>query len=210
MKNHWLKMPKILRRFLLLVVSFVILACLGFASLLLVIQVGSRDIILDQGDIMIILGCQVLESGPSETLQNRLDTAFHYLDENPDMIIITSGGQGSNEPMTEARAMAEYLIERGISPENIYQEGQSSNTHENLTYSIALMEEENLEGHVIIVSSGFHLPRAKMLWSRVGGDTPSQLAAPVTDPYAQKLNFFREPLALIKSFLFDRGLASQT
>lgn len=209
MKNVWQKTPKIAQKLLLFAVSMVILAGLSFGGLLLIIQNGSRDVLNGTPEVMIILGCQVLETGPSSTLQNRLDKALEYLEEFPDLVVITSGGQGSNEPMTEAKAMADYLVEHGVSAEQIYQEGNSSNTHENLTYTIELMEEEGISGDIIIVSSDFHLPRAKMLWKRVGGNTDnfSQLAAPVTDPYAIKLNFYREPLALVKSFLLDQGRA---
>lgn len=207
MKAKWLTVPKFARNIIVFLISMVLLCVMFFGGLLLIIEVGSHDVIRGEPDIMIILGCQVLETGPSVTLQDRLDKSLEYLIENPDMIVITSGGQGSNEPMTEAKAMADYLIERGIAAEQIYQEGNSSNTHQNLTYSIHLMEEEGLVGDVMIVSSGFHLPRARMLWKRVGGEEISQLGAPVTDPYAQKLNFYREPLALVKSFVFDQGLA---
>ena len=52
----------------------------------------------------------------------------------------------------------------------------------------------------------FHLTRIQMLWNRAsgGGDALSTLAAPVSHFPSRVQMFFREPFALVKSFLFDR------
>lgn len=65
-------------------------------------------------DYVIVLGTQIHESGPSIVLKYRLDAAVLYLNENPGTICIVSGGQGKNEPYSEAEGMAKYLIEKGI------------------------------------------------------------------------------------------------
>ena len=70
---------------------------------------------------MVILGCQVKPWGPSILLQDRLDEALGYLEDHPDMTVVVSGGQGPDEPSTEAQAMADYLIEHGISEDTILQ-----------------------------------------------------------------------------------------
>ena len=62
---------------------------------------------------LLVLGSQVYADGPSLVLQYRLDTAIGYLKENPETICIVSGGQGYNEPMTEAEGMARYLEQSG-------------------------------------------------------------------------------------------------
>ena len=78
------------------------------------------------------------------------------------------------------------------------------------------MEREgwSLTDDVLLVSSGFHLARIEMLWDRVRtgrltGEAYkdqyiSTLAAPCTHVPSRVQMFFREPLALVKSFLFDR------
>lgn len=53
-------------------------------------------------DYIIVLGAQVRKDGPSPVLKYRLDKAVEYLNENPDTVCIVSGGQGSNEPWSEA------------------------------------------------------------------------------------------------------------
>ncbi|MCI8927757.1 MAG: YdcF family protein [Lachnospiraceae bacterium] len=47
--------------------------------------------------------------GPSKALQYRLDEACRYLDENPGIKVIVSGGQGTDEPVSEAQGMYDYL-----------------------------------------------------------------------------------------------------
>ena len=47
-------------------------------------------------------------------LSNRLDTAYDYAAAHPDTVLVVSGGQGDGESVTEASAMAGYLIRRGI------------------------------------------------------------------------------------------------
>ena len=56
-------------------------------------------------DYVIILGAQWKTSGPSYVLQKRLDKAIEYLNANPEPKVIVSGGQGYNEPISEAEGM---------------------------------------------------------------------------------------------------------
>lgn len=157
---------------------------------------------------MVILGCQVKPWGPSILLQDRLDKALDYLEEHPDVQVVVSGGQGPDEPTTEAQAMYDYLTERGVEPERIWQEDQSHNTWQNVRYTLALLEEKGADtsAGVVLVSSGFHLTRARMLWERASGGAGelSTLAAPYTHVPSRLKMYIREPFALVKSFLFDR------
>ena len=155
---------------------------------------------------MIILGCQLHDWGPSVMLQDRLDKALDYLKDHPEVVVVVSGGQGENEPTSEAQGMADYLADHGFARENIILETQSHNTHQNLTYSARHLEETGVdirEG-VVIVSNGFHLTRAKMLAGRAGYENVSVLAAPSSHTPTRLKMYIREPLALVKSFVFDR------
>ena len=57
---------------------------------------------------------------------------------------------------------------------------------------------------VLVVSNGFHLTRARMLAQRAGFDNVSTLAAPESHLPSRLYMYIREPLALVKSFVFDR------
>ena len=133
------------------------------------------------------------------------------------MKIIVTGGKGDDEHISEAQGMYDYLTAHGVDGAQIFMEDKSRNTWQNINNTFALMEREgwSLTGDVLLVSSGFHLARIEMLWDRVRADSLrgeeyndqhiSTLAAPVSHAPSRVQMFFREPLALVKSFLFDRG-----
>ncbi|WP_251318560.1 YdcF family protein [Flintibacter muris] len=177
-----------------------------FALLLGQVLGGARDDINGDPKVMVILGCQLYDWGPSIMLQDRLDKALEYLYGHPDMLVVVSGGQGENEPTTEAQGMADYLADHGFSRENIILETQSHNTNQNLRWSAQHLEEAgfDIKDGVVIVSNGFHLTRAKMLAGRAGFENVSTLAAPSSHLPSRLKMYIREPLALVKSFVFDR------
>lgn len=187
---------------------FVLVGILSFLLLLGAVLCGDHDRITDDPEVMLILGCQVHPWGPSVLLQDRLDRALAYLNEHNDMTIIVSGGQGPDEHASEAAVMRDYLMRAGIDAQRILVEDQSHNTMQNLTYSARLMNDNDLtpEQGVLIVSNGFHLTRARMLWERVtgAGEQLSTLAAPSSHLPSRLWMYIREPLALIKSYCLDR------
>ena len=185
--------------------ALVLAGAVAFSALLGVLW-GGRDQIQGDPQVMIVLGCKVEEWGPSVLLQDRLEEALDYWEEHPGLTIVVSGGQGPNEPTTEARAMADYLIDAGVPEEQLLLEDQSHNTDQNLRYTMALLEEEDLEPGegVVIVSNGFHLARARLLAERAGFGRVSTLAAPSSHLPSLLYMYIREPMALVKSFLLDR------
>ena len=186
--------------------SLVLLGALVFGALLGQVLSGAHDDVSGSPQVMIILGCQLHDWGPSIMLQDRLDKALEYLEDHPDMTVVVSGGQGENEPATEAQGMADYLADHGFARENIILETQSHNTFQNMTYSAKHLKEAgvDLEEGVLIVSNGFHLTRARMLAGRAGFENISTLAAPSSHVPSRLKMYIREPLALVKSFLLDR------
>lgn len=192
------------------VIGLVGLGLICFAILATIVSIGKQTYIQGTPRAMIILGCKVEESGPTQMLKDRLNTALDYLNGLDSPIpVIVSGGQGLDEPETEAAAMADYLSQAGYNEAYIYLEDNSHNTAENLGYSVALLESLSLdpaEDEILIASNGFHLTRARMLAERFGYGHVSTLAAPSSHLPSRISMFFREPLALVKSFLLDREM----
>lgn len=195
-------------RWLSVLLTLVLIGTFFFAIMFGLVMVGAHDVIRGDPQVMIVLGCRVMPGGePSILLQDRLDTALDYLDDHPDMTVVVSGGQGSNEPTSEAACMADYLEEHGVDSDQILLEDQSSNTKENLIYSRELLEEHGivvLRDEVLVVSNGFHLTRAQMLAERYGYKSVSALAAPTSHIPSRIQMYIREPLALVKSFFLDK------
>lgn len=189
--------------------TLLLVGLLSFGSLFGVVLSGSHDRIQGQPQVMIVLGCQVYPWGPSILLQDRLDEALDYLEEHPDLLVVVSGGQGTDEVTSEAQCMYDYLVEHGVDSRQIIKEEKSSNTYQNLEYSLELLKEQGHQeklDEVLVVSNGFHLSRVRMLFARVweGDYTLSTLAAPTSHLPSLFKMYIREPLALVKSFFLDR------
>ena len=205
------------KKWLTALLALIIAGVLAFAALELVIFRGTRGQTARTGDgpeVMVVFGCHVNKDGPSIQLRERLDAALTYLEDHPDTRVVVSGGKGDNEHQSEAQAMRDYLVAHGVSDAKILMEDKSRNTHQNIRNTLALLEDGPFWDSVVtpgqcryvLVSSDFHLARILMLWQRATGrtDNVTTVPAPVTNvPYRVQM-LFREPLALVKSFLFDR------
>lgn len=112
---------------------------------------------------VVVLGCRIYGSRPSIMLASRLDAAYEYLSEHPNAVCIVSGGQGPDETMPEAECMYLYLTEKGIAPERIYMEDKSTSTRENLLFSQGIIEAEELNSEIAIVTNEYHEYRAGMV-----------------------------------------------
>jgi len=163
LKKRKKALPKAVRGVLLFFVFVGIIIFLNVEGLILsgFFVSGEPDL-----DYVIVLGAQMKENGPSNILKARLDRAIEYLEENPVTKVIVSGGQGSDELVSEAEGMKTYLVQKGIEPERIIMEDSSVNTKQNLKFS---SEYINIEEEAVgIVTSNFHIYRSIKLARKQG------------------------------------------
>ena len=174
-----------------------------FGAMLYIDREGRSDTFEDGAapEFVVVLGAQVQGDQPSLTLKKRLDLALDYLQAHPNAEAVVSGGQGPDEAYTEASVMAEYLIARGIDESRILREEQASDTRENLAFSRALVEPLGIDTRsVLIITSDFHLCRAKFLARKLGMQ-PYGLASQ-TWPEILRINYLlREVFAFVKAAL---------
>lgn len=184
--------------------AVVILISLSVASFIIIeslILIGTASDKNRETDFLIILGAGLKGDSVSLTLKERLNTGIEYLNKFPDTKVIVSGGQGFGEDITEAEAMEKYLLRAGISGDRIIKEDKATSTAENFKFSKELIP---LQGKVkiMIITSDFHMLRAKMLAERNGFE-PYGITC--STPISVRFNsYIREYFALIKSFLLDR------
>ncbi|MFJ7972762.1 YdcF family protein [Psychrobacillus sp. NPDC096389] len=149
----------------------------------------------------IVLGAKVKKGNiPSLSLQYRLEAALAYAVENPHVKLVVSGGQGLDEDIEEAIVMRNFLIENGITEDRIIVENQSTSTYENLLFSQELLP-ENVKS-VTIITSDYHLHRAKMLASKLGWNT--DVVAAETPKVIETKVRLRERAALLKTYIFGK------
>lgn len=160
---------------------------------------ASRDAPNGQDTTMVVLGCKVKNGRPSLMLRRRLDAAYDYLCEYEDVTVIVSGGKGSDELLSEAQCMSDYLISKGISPERIIMEDKSASTYENLKFSREIIETNDLCKKITIVTDGYHQLRAEMIASGLGLEAYNISAS--TSPWLIPTYWVREWFGIVYQFV---------
>ena len=153
-------------------------------------------------DYVIIHGCGLLGGERlTKLLQNRVDKAIEiYRRCEVKPIIIPSGGQGADEKVSEARAMADYLVSRGIPKDHILLEDRSTTTMENLTNSKAIIDAREGGKKTALVSSNYHVFRC-LRYARKAKLRCSGIGAHVA-PYYWPSALIREFIAVAASRSF--------
>lgn len=156
-------------------------------------------------EFVLVLGAKVREDGPSVSLMNRIDAAYEYLIAHPDSIAIVSGGQGVDEPITEAECMYTHLVERGIDPERVWMEDQATSTWENMNFTLDLIESRTGKRPEVLglVSSEYHLFRAGMFARDCGVESVGIPAH--TTRLSQMINHFMREVAGVWHYLILGG-----
>ena len=131
-------------------------------------------------DSLIVLGARVEANGPSPALTRRLNAVMAVLDDHPDAVIIASGGQGADEPMSEAQCIRDELVARGVDPARILTEDRSTTTAENMAFSAGLMADQAASAG--IVTNNFHVWRAVRTAKRAGLSNACGIAEEYTGP----------------------------
>ena len=162
-------MKKIIKTFFILLLILVILAVIA------VVITGGKIMFkaLDtQGEFthLIVLGTAVDGTEPSPMLNDRIQAAGKFLEANPDVICVVTGGKTEGGSISEAQCMFNELVELGIDPSRILKEEQATSTIENFKFSLELLEKKlgKLPENVGVLSSEFHLLRSSMIAEDLG------------------------------------------
>lgn len=141
--------------------------------------VGATRSAASRLDAVIVLGAGLIGKRPGPLLAARVDRAVVAAPAGREvrrMPLVMTGGQGPDELVTEAFAMAAYACERHertLSEKNLelLREDRATNTRENLRFSVQRIR-EGLSEHVVaeetslmrvgVVTSDFHVPRTEM------------------------------------------------
>lgn len=110
-------------------------------------------------DVAIVLGAYTNGYQPGNTLTGRLKAALDLYRRGYVRYIIVSGGQGSDETVSEAKSMKRFLAFNGVPTHIILEDRHSTDTWENLQNSRQVMQQYQLDS-AVIVTSDYHLPRA--------------------------------------------------
>ena len=154
----------------------------------------------ERSDYAIVLGAAVQETGaPSRIMRNRLAAAMEFMEKNPKAMVVLSGGQGNDEPMTEAQCMYDTLISMGADPKRLILEDRSHTTRENLINSMAIIEGQGgTRQPIALITSEFHQRRAAYIADSLNIETCAVSAH--TDRWFYRVNYtLREVFAFVKA-----------
>ena len=144
---------------------------------------------------VVVLGGGLVGRSVGRLLGNRLEKGIECLlweSSASDRRIVVSGGQGSDEVISEAEAMRDYLLAHGVDDKYIVMEDQSRTTAENLKFSHELIVKLGCAGAgTVVVTNDFHSLRAGIL-ARRAGFVDAQVVSCRTLPYYFPAAFIRE------------------
>ncbi len=173
----------------------------GAAILLSALMIGSAVKQPVEGSTVIVLGSKIYGDRPSRMMAGRLKAAAAYLQAHPDSNCVVSGGLGEGETYTEAYVMQKYLVEElEIAPERIALEERSTNTQENIHFSMEIIREQGWSEDVTVATQVFHQYRAAQ-WVRRAGAHSVGGAACLTPPHLMLYYWVRECAAICRLWL---------
>lgn len=163
---------------------------------------GTKPDSWNKADYVVILGAGLKGENVTATLQYRLDKAVEVLNKDKAIKAVVTGGKGYGEEITEASAMENYLIKKGIDKDRIIIEDKATSTYENFKFTRELLKKrsEKSSFEVIVITSDFHMTRAKLIAKKLGF-IPHGLPSP-TFKYLLPNSVIREYFAVIKSLIY--------
>jgi len=197
------KHPKLVRWLSGILSVFLVIGTGYFVFLEVLINRDARTDTSVTADYIVVLGAGVNGTTPSLSLQLRLVAALDYMNEHPETIAVLSGGQGPGEEITEAQCMYDWLMDHGIDADRMWLEEQATSTWENLVFSKEMIDaKNNLPDSVVgVLSSEYHLHRAKLMAEQAGYEAPIGIAAR-TSPTLRVSYSIREAFGLTHYYVF--------
>ena len=176
----WARVLYVLEVVICLAVSY--LDCMLAASFICTIRATIHRPKYDK-DYMVILGCYAGKDGKiGGELKLRTDKALKFAQKQQKMtgknlVFVPSGGQGSDEQVSEAEAMEKYLKGQRVPEKRILLESKSRNTRQNMLYSKRVItearsgtasEKRAAPAKVAFATTGYHVFRSGVIAEKVG------------------------------------------
>lgn len=136
--------------------------------------IGNAKLNLTTPSVIVVLGGGITDFNtveqPHITSYSRLVAAcrlYQNARENKQPCTILVSGKGNSVTTSEAVLFRKILIDMGIPDSDIIEEDKSANTYQNAKYSGAILQ-KRISSQVYLVTSGFHLKRALLLFETFG------------------------------------------
>lgn len=127
-------------------------------------------------DFIIILGSKINNDGSlTPLLKGRVDRAIDFANKQYEntkkkIVYIPSGGKGKDEIISEAEAIKDYLIKKGIKEKQIIIENKSTSTTENMKFSKKKIDMINKDAIISFATTNYHVFRSGVIANNEGID----------------------------------------
>ncbi len=177
--------------------------CIEFVLVTFIAVYGIVDNFDYNEDAVVVLGAGIRGDKVTLPLKMRLDKAIQYHNENPEAVIVVTGGQGFQETVTEAYAMEKYLVEHGVEKEKIIKEEKATSTTENMEFSKELLDKYFEDNYaIVVITNNFHVFRGTSIAKKTGFNDVSHMHAGL-QWYNLMPCYLRESLAVLKMLVLD-------
>jgi uncharacterized SAM-binding protein YcdF (DUF218 family) len=122
----------------------------------------------------------------NDNVERLLDTAVVMQEGRARYVIVSGGAVDDTRGFVEAKVLADALVRLGIARERIIIEDKAMNTRDNATYSADIARARGFS-KMLIVTSAFHMRRARACFEKVGLDVdtlPVDYRTYSTDKYS--------------------------
>ena len=164
--NHWINIPVVFIIYTYIIFGFAFVGFMMYSCVYLWLPKKQHY------DFIIIHGAGLLDGERvTPLLKRRIDKAVQAFQQskNPHIRLIASGGQGSDEKISEAQAMYNYLVEHTDVPkEAIILEEKSTTTYENLLFSKEIGEQLIENPRFLFVTNDYHVFRTSTYARQIG------------------------------------------
>ncbi len=148
---------KILKK-LIIIVALVI--CYVFSNAVSIYIYSFKDDARN-ADVAIVLGASTYNGHPSPVYQERINHAIDLYNKHLVKKIITTGGYGKGNPVSDAYNAKQYVVGQGVPEDDVLTEDQSTVTLENLINAKKIMDVYSYQT-ALIVSDPLHMKRAML------------------------------------------------
>jgi uncharacterized SAM-binding protein YcdF (DUF218 family) len=170
--------------------KFFLIALAVWGLLLLAIASYGRQDYARTADAIVVLGAAQYDGRPSPVLRARLDHAVALYREGVAPVLITTGGVGIGDTVSEAVVGRRYLIREGVPAHVILTERQGVRTAQSMTAVAQLMRSRQLRS-AVLVSDPFHSLRLRIMAARLGirAFTSPTRTSPISADPANEMRF---------------------
>jgi uncharacterized SAM-binding protein YcdF (DUF218 family) len=117
---------------------------------------------------IVVLGAAQWNGTPSPVYKDRLDHAADLYRQGVAKTIVVTGGKQQGDKVGEGYAGYNYLKGKGIPEKALLIEVGGTNTYEELSAAVPILDENKLGHNVTVVSSPYHAFRANAIAEEVG------------------------------------------